>query len=155
MSRSEEVATRINNLIIYGLQKALWDALGEGAIAATALIGKELLEIMENDMGLKISGEQAQDMLNNIAGLLTNEFRMADSVQIEQQGDNKVVVNIKGCMSLPVEERLTAAGIKPFVCPFANIATAAMRKLLNVKTRITSLEISGNQCKITFETYEE
>ncbi|MHA1721902.1 MAG: hypothetical protein ACTSXW_02390 [Candidatus Baldrarchaeia archaeon] len=155
MSRSEEVATRINNLIIYGLQKALWDALGEGAIAATALIGKELLEIMENDMGLKISGEQAQDMLNNIADLLTNNFKMADDVKIDQEGENRVIVNIKNCMSLPVEQRLTSAGIKPFVCPFANIATAAMRKLLNKKTRITSLEISGDSCKIVFETYEE
>jgi len=154
MNRSEETATRINNLIIYGLQKALWDALGEGAIAVTALIGKELLEIMENDMGLKVSGEQAQDMLNNIANLLTNEFKMADNVQIEEEGDS-IAVNIKGCMSLPVEQRLTAAGIKPFVCPFANIATAAMRKLLNKKTRIKSLEISEDQCKIVFETYEE
>lgn len=155
MSRSEETATRVNNLIIYGLQKALWDALGEGAIAATALIGKELLEIMENEMGLKVSGEQAQDMLNNIANLLINEFKMADDVQIEEKGDSNVVVNIKGCMSLPVERRLTVAGIKPFICPFANIATAAMRKLLSKKTRITSLEISGDQCKIVFETYEE
>ncbi|MHA1595856.1 MAG: hypothetical protein ACTSXJ_04230 [Candidatus Baldrarchaeia archaeon] len=155
MSRNERTATRINNIIIYGLQKALWEALGEGAIAATALIGKELLDILENELGLKVSGEDPQTMLNNLSKLLVDEWKIAESVEMTQEGDSRVIVKIKGCMSLPVEEQLTSAGIKPFVCPFTNIATAAMRKLLGAKTRVTSLEVSGDTCKIVFEIYKE
>ncbi len=43
-------------------------------------------------------------------------------------------LDIKGCVHLPMEAKLKADKIKPFMCPIANIITDQLIKVLNYET---------------------
>ena len=146
--------TRFLNIIIYGFQKALWEVMGEAAIAASYPVGKSMLEIMKKELGLKVAGEKPEDVLSGIAKRLTEDFKIAKEVKIGKSGDT-ITVDVEGCICLPVTQRLINTGIKPFACPFTNIAMAAMEELLGIPTGISSLEVSSPKCKIVFEMLRE
>ncbi|MGB5684498.1 MAG: hypothetical protein WBM35_01705, partial [Candidatus Electrothrix sp.] len=48
---------RLMTLMIAGMAKALYDLFGEAAFATMSEVGKSTLEIMEQEMGLEIEGE--------------------------------------------------------------------------------------------------
>ena len=64
---------RINAMIIYGLEKGLWDLLGESALAISAVVGVGMLEKLEQTMGLEIAGEEPQDILTEIGRIFVDE----------------------------------------------------------------------------------
>ena len=147
--------TRFLNIIIYGLEKAIWDMLGESSLAATSQIGKSMLEIMKKELALKVSGEKEQDVLDGIAKRLVEDFKIADDVSIIKK-DNIVSLCIRNCIMLPVEKKLISKGVKPFICPFTNISRAAMEELLGKLTGIKDIDVSDdNTCKIVFEILSE
>jgi len=145
---------RFLNIIIYGLEKAIWDMLGESSLAATSQIGKSMLTIMKKELALKVEGEKEQDVLDGITKRLVEDFKIADAVSIKKEG-NIVSLEIKNCLMLPVEKRLINKGVKPFVCPFTNIARAAMEELLNKITGIKEINVGDDTCKIQFEILSE
>lgn len=143
---------RINAMIVYGLEKGLWDLLGESALAITVTVGRGMLEQMEKSMGLEISGEYPQDILTEIGRIFVDEIGIAAKFDITQDGD-LVTMEVDHCVLLNVEKDLIEAGIKPFMCPYLNIAAAAMQQRLDVKARINELEVDveGHHCRLCFE----
>jgi len=71
---------------------------------------------------------------------------------ITQNGDS-VELDVQNCVLMHVEKDLIKAGIKPFVCPFLNIAAAAMRRNAGVKTAISKFEVDteNHRCSLCFE----
>lgn len=143
---------RMNAMIIYGLEKGLWDLFGEGALAVTNTVGEGMLEVMEKEMGLEIAGEDPQDILTEIGRLFVDEFDIARKFDMTLK-DDAVDFAVEGCVLMRVEEDLVKSGIKPFVCPFLNIAAAAMRKRLGLKTAISkfSPDPSTHKCVLQFK----
>ena len=143
---------RINAMIIYGLEKGLWDLFGESALATTNTVGAGMLEILEKSMGLEIEGEDPQDMLTEIARIFVDEYGIALDFEAKQEGDH-VSLRVDHCVLMQVEKDLVAKGVKPFVCPFLNIATAAMRQRLGVKTKISEFDVNpeAHVCTLAFE----
>ncbi len=142
---------RLNAMIIYGLEKGLWDLFGESALATTNTVGEGMLELMEKNMGLEIEGEDPQDILTEIGRLFVDEYGIATDFDIEKEGDD-INFDVKNCVLMHVEKDLIEAGIKPFVCPYLNIAAAAMRRRMGVKTSISQFEVDveNHQCKLCF-----
>ncbi|HHS96282.1 MAG TPA: hypothetical protein ENK08_00045 [Chloroflexi bacterium] len=143
---------RINAMIIYGLEKGLWNLLGESALAVTTKVGEGMLEMLEKSMGLEIEGEAPQEMLTEIGRLFVDEFGIAVGFDIEQE-DSAVEMTVQNCVLLRTEADLIADGIQPFMCPFLNIAAAAMRKRMGLKTRISQInvDVGAKQCSLRFE----
>ena len=143
---------RINAMIIYGLEKGLWDLFGESALATTNAVGEGMLELLSKNMGLEIDGEDPQDILTEIGRLFVDEYGIATDFDITKEGDT-VSLNVKHCVLMQVEKDLIAAGIKPFVCPYLNIAAAAMRHNLSAKTHIKQLDANPetHRCTLVFE----
>ncbi|HIP87304.1 MAG TPA: hypothetical protein EYH27_02555 [Anaerolineales bacterium] len=143
---------RINAMIIYGLEKGLWDLLGESALAVGATVGEGMLEAMEKTMGLEIAGEDPQDILTEIGRIFIDEIGIALRFDIIKE-DSTVGLAVQNCVLLKTEEDLIKAGIKPFMCPYLNIAAAAMRKRLGARTRIAgiSVDTEGQKCNLRFE----
>ena len=142
---------RINAMIIYGMEKGLWDLLGESALAMSATVGEGMLEIMEKSMGLEITGEEPQDILTEIGRIFVDEIGIAVKFDITTTED-KVDFVVEKCVLLNVEKDLVAAGVKPFMCPYLNIAAAAMRQRLGLKTRIEDIAVdqAAHRCKMCF-----
>ncbi len=143
---------RINAMIIYGLEKGLWDLFGESALATTNTVGEGMLQILEKNMGLEIAGEDPQDLLTEIGRLFVDEYGIALDFDIVKDGDS-VGLNVNRCVLMQVEKDLVAAGIKPFVCPYLNIATAAMRRRMGLKTKISQIDVNPetHRCALIFE----
>ena len=143
---------RLNAMIIYGLEKGLWDLFGESALATTNVIGKGMLELLEKSMGLEIAGETPQDMLTEIGRLFVDEFAIATRFDTKETGDDIDFI-IEGCVLLNVEKDLIAQGIKPFVCPYLNISAAAMRQRLGLRTKIRKfdIDVENHRCHLQFE----
>jgi len=143
---------RLNAMIIYGLEKGLWDLFGESALATTNVVGKGMLELLEKNMGLEITGEEPQDMLTEIGRLFVDEFGIATSFETVHTDDNIDFV-IENCVLIKVEADLIQAGIKPFVCPYLNIASAAMRQRLGERTAIRQfdVDVDNRRCALQFQ----
>ncbi len=143
---------RLNAMIIYGLEKGLWDLFGESALATTNTIGNGMLEILEKNMGLEIEGEAPQDILTEIGRLFVDEYGIASDFDITKDGDD-INFDVKNCVLMHVEKDLIADGIKPFVCPYLNIAAAAMRRRLGVKTSISQFDVDteAHHCQLCFK----
>jgi hypothetical protein len=143
---------RLNAMIIYGLEKGLWDLFGESALATTNLVGRGMLELLEKNMGLEIVGENPQDMLTEIGRLFVDEFGIATAFDTTFAEDTADFV-VENCVLMNVEEDLIKAGIKPFVCPYLNIATAAMRQRLGERTKISKFEVNteARRCDMQFQ----
>jgi len=110
------------------------------------------LEILEKSMGLEIEGEDPQDMLTEIARIFVDEYGIAADFEAKAEDDH-VSLRVDHCVLMQVEEDLVDKGIKPFVCPFLNIATAAMRQRLGAKTKISEFDVNLEKrvCTLAFE----
>ncbi len=143
---------RINAMIVYGLEKGLWNLLGESALAVSRTVGRGMLEIMEKTMGLEIGGEEPQDILTEIGRLFVDEIGIATRFDIAAEGET-VRFAVENCVLLRTEEDLIKDGIKPFMCPYLNIAAAAMQQRLGIKVRIDDIQVDipGKRCNLCFE----
>ncbi len=146
---------RINAMIIYGLEKGLWDLFGESALAVTTTVGEGMLEIMEKNMGLEIADEEPEDVLTEIGRIFIDEIGIAREFEIVKEGDT-VSFHVDGCVLMHTEKSLIADGIKPFVCPYLNIAAAAMRRRLGVKTSVQQFDVDPetHHCHLRFAMFK-
>ena len=145
---------KMNAMIIYGLEKGLWELLGESALATSTLVGEGMLEEMEKTMGLEIAGEDPQDILNEIGRIFVDEIGIATKFEIVKE-DNSVGMKVENCVLSKVEADLIRDGIKPFMCPYLNIAAAAMRKRLGLKSKISKIECDpdNKKCALQFQLF--
>ena len=143
---------RLNAMIIYGLEKGLWDLFGESALATTNVVGRGMLELLEKNMGLEIVGEDPQDMLTEIGRLFVDEFGIATDFDVTYT-DDQIDFSVQNCVLMKVEEDLIKAGIKPFVCPYLNIASAAMRQRLGERTAVRQFDVDteNRHCSLEFQ----
>ena len=65
---------RMMSMMIAGMAKSLYELFGDTAFATMTEVGKELLEIMENEMGLEIAGETPKDVLTEIGRIFADEY---------------------------------------------------------------------------------
>ena len=110
------------------------------------------MEEMEKTMGLEIAGEDPQDILTEIGRIFVDEIGIATDFDIDKDGD-EVKLTVDHCVLLRVEKDLVSDGIQPFMCPYLNIAAAAMRRRLGTKTRISYINADpdAHHCELCFE----
>ncbi len=68
-----------------------------------------------------------------------------------------LTLNIKGCIHIPMEAHLKKNGIKPFMCPIANMILDRIVKLLNYETYFVAdmnIDESGEECIVRCAIYE-
>lgn len=74
---------RLFNMLIFGLGKGLYDLFGDAAIGIVGPIGEEILEEMEQELGLEIHGEDPQTILTEIERILIDEYGLVKDARIE------------------------------------------------------------------------
>ncbi len=143
---------RINAMIIYGLEKGLWDLFGESALATTNAVGDGMLALLEKNMGLEIADEDPQNILTEIGRIFIDEFGIAARFDVTKNDENVDFV-VERCVLLHVEKDLVEAGIKPFVCPYLNISAAALRERMGMRTRISKFDVDleEHRCLLQFQ----
>jgi hypothetical protein len=143
---------RLFNNLVYGYAHGLYEMFDEAMLSTVSTIGEDILEDMENDLGLEIHGESPQVILTEIERLLIDEYGMAKRVTLTIDDDTIGLV-CEDCVLWKATEDLKAAGVPPYTCLPMTLATAALRKRLGLKARFVSIEQEMDKriCDIEFE----
>ncbi len=143
---------KVLKAIIYGVEKALWDALGRGSLAFTPFIGENICEEMSNIFGKNIESSSLDELLEEMGHFYVEKLGFSESFDVKR-GDSEFSIEVKGCSLLDVEERLIKDGVTPFICPLMNSVAYIVRKKLGVKSRIKSINVDpeNRTCRLSFE----
>lgn len=127
--QKKENLVRMYKLVISGLAKGLYDLFGESAYAVMHSFGDDLLDIMQQEMGLEVSGENIHDVIAEISRLFEDEFGFADKMVIDSESESHIQVHVEGCHGYNLSKKMGEQGIEhPFTCPIMNVMAAAIRK---------------------------
>jgi len=144
-------AIRMDHILIASLDKALWELMGEGALAVSSKVGEEILRIMESEMGLNFEGtkENTLDLMDDI---FVKKLGLAEEIQGSFE-DTFIVLNVKEAFDFDIMSKLKKENIPPFISPIISATVAVMRKKLNLPVRVKEIEIDENQkgYKLTFK----
>ena len=124
---------RIQQIQIFGVTKGLWDFVEDSAFALSPNMGEQVLNVMENEMGLDLNGDKPVQVLNNISQLFIDEFSIAEKIEIEEL-NNVYRLKVHQYVFNKISSQLEHAGVKDFICPVMNASVAALRRL-NLKVR--------------------
>jgi hypothetical protein len=127
--QKKENLVRMYKLVIAGLAKGLYDLFGESSFAVMHSVGDDLLEIMQQEMGLEVDGENVHDVVTEVARLFEDEFGFADKVVIDAEAEDHVQIHVEQCKGYNLSKKLQGIGIEhPFTCPVMTVMAAAIRK---------------------------
>jgi chemotaxis protein CheY-P-specific phosphatase CheC len=120
---------RLMTLMIGGMAKALYDMFGETAFATMTEVGKTTLEIMENEMGLEVDGENPKDVLTEIGRIFADEMGFIESFETTEDG-NKLTLVVNHCQGWDLTQSILKTGVEiPFTCPIMNVCQAALSRM--------------------------
>ncbi len=148
----ESPGTKLLKIIIYGVEKALWSALGRGSLAFTPFIGESIFEEMNSLFGKNIESASLGELLEEVGRFYVEKLGFSKGFSVKR-GDGEFAVEVKGCSLLDVEEKLIRDGVTPFICPLMNSVAYLVRRKLGVKSRIKSINVDPGRgtCRLSFE----
>ena len=138
--------------IVYSLEKAFWDLLGDGAKATVSIIGEELYERLKSSTNIDLENVDEEEALKEISRILTEDMEIAKSVKINREG-SKFIMLVDNCMMLEVQRHLMKNGIEPFLCPFLNLIAYITRRRGANSTSLGEIhvDIEKSMCLLTFD----
>jgi len=142
--RTEEMATKINNLMLYGIYKVL----GAGARGLGNSMGEELLNVMMEEYGLHFEGStDPQELLNRLTMVMIETIGFADRGEIIINGNN-VTLKLKNPMDLHSIQLLQKKGIKPVLYPMANAVASAIKKFSGKNVLIKGIKLFDDSIEV-------
>ncbi len=142
--RSEEMATEVTNLILYGIYKVL----GAGARGLGNSIGEELLHAMMEEYGLNFEGSgDPQELLNRFTDVMINTFGFAERGEIDVEG-NRVTLKLDNPMDLHALQLLEKKGMKPVLYPMANAIAVAIKKFSGKNVLIKDIRVHDRHVEV-------
>ncbi|NJE09901.1 hypothetical protein [Thermococcus sp. MAR1] len=146
--RSEEMATKVNNLILYGIYNGIYKVLGAGAKGLGNSIGEELLHSMMEEYGLNFEGSNdPQELLNRFTEVMINTFGFAEKGEIIKDG-NKVTLKLDNPMDLYALQLLEKKGMKPVLYPMANAIAVAIKKFSGKNVLIKEIRVAEKHVEV-------
>jgi len=120
---------RVLSLMVEGLAKGIYDLFDDSAYALMKVVGKDILEIMQKEMGLEIEGETASDVLNELLRIWVDEIGFFEEAEVKEIAKGWEITGHK-CKGWNLTQKILASGVKePFTCPIMNSMNAALDKM--------------------------
>lgn len=116
-------------LMIAGTAKALHDMFGESAVVVMSEAGKAALELLEQETGHNIEGQEPEQVLTEIGRIFTDRLGVVGSFAVSRK-DRRLTVTIDHCHGWGLKQAVMKTGIDtPFICPIMNICQAALTRI--------------------------
>ncbi len=142
--RSEEMATRVNNILFYSIYKVL----GAGARGLGNSMGEEILREMMEEYGLHFEGSNdPQHLLDRLTDVMVNTLGFSEEGEVDVQG-NKVILKLKKPMDLYAFQLLKKKNIKPAVYPMANAVAAAIKDFSGKNVLIKNIDVKDEEVDV-------
>ena len=146
---------RLMTLMIAGMAKALYDMFGESAFATMSEVGKTTLEIMEQEMGLEVDGENPQDVITEIGRIFADEMGFVESFSTTTEG-NEIALSVNRCQGWNLTQSILKTGVEiPFTCPIMNVCQAALIRMGKPAQKRIEPIVETHGSKITFTMIEQ
>ncbi len=151
---TKEAKLEILKLIIYGTEKALWNAMGKASLAFTPIIGENICEKVQSELGEKIENIDTKEIAKRIGEIYTKELQISKEFKINEK-EHLFEMNVRDCFLIDVEKKLIEDKITPFICPFLNAVAYILRMKKNMKSRIKEIavDVETKSCKLAFELF--
>jgi hypothetical protein len=146
-----ENRARLWGLTVTGLTMGIWGMVEESATSLAPGVGKQILEMVETQMGKKIDAAKPDEAIGQLAKVFVDEFGYASAVKVEG-ADKQVKVSFTKAISAPEFGLLAGRGVKKiFSHPFMSAGMAALGRLgARARWDVAVDPASGNET-ITFD----
>lgn len=142
---------RLTEMSLLSLSTSTWNILGDTAFSFSGPMGRQILNIMEKEMGLEVAGEDPQDVLLEISRIFVDEFGFASDITIDAKDESHFEVRVRNCVNRSLTDKLMDAGVdKPFICPIMNACQSALRRMGYKMHEDVEKWVDGNGSIITF-----
>ena len=116
-------------MMLSGMAKTLYDLFGETAYATMGEVGKDILALMEKEMGLELAGESPTNVIMEVGRIFADEIGYVESFRVEE-GDNTLSLIVDRCQGWNLSQKILKEGIDtPFTCPIMNVGQAALARI--------------------------
>ena len=139
------------NDMLVRLEELLYHELSGCAAWKVELVGIDFIQ------SKKIEGNTEEEVINNCIKEITADGLVKSMTY--SIGGKGILLNLKmkDCIHLPKEVRLKKDGIKPYICPIANMILDQLIEKLNYETTyLANLDINEKtrECKVKCAIYE-
>lgn len=139
------------NDVLVRLEELLFHELSGCAAWKVEMVGVDFIQ--SKDIQGNTPDEVIQNCIKEIkAAGLVDEMNYTISGE-----DVKLELTIKGCRHLPKEVKLKEGGIKPYLCPLANMILDQLIEKLNYETTYVAdlvIDEKSGQCRVWSAIYE-
>ena len=142
------------SLWIVGMATTLYELFDETVYAAMGQVGKDILMLMEEEMGLEVAGEDPKDLVMEVCRIFIDELGFMGSFTV-QEVEGGINVKTAKCLGWNATMKILEKGAEtPFTCPIMNVAHAALTRIGRPSSRIINIIPDARGCDITFRFVE-
>lgn len=139
------------NDIAYALEKTLYYERGRGAYFRGTMIGVDFIKEKN------IEANTEEGIIDEcIKALVDGEIIRGASFEKDETG-NLFTFELKACLHLPIEARLTEEGVPPYICPPVNMILYKMGQLTNLAVEIAKITVHEREgrCVVKVVAFEK
>jgi hypothetical protein len=137
------------NNLVFELEKAFWDERGKGARFRVTTVGRQFFT---EQCLPALQSSEIEEMIGTIEAKL-REHGIVRQVSVERDG-RLLRVQVAGCVHRPVEDKLVAAGAKPFTCIPANLIVLAIEEKLDRPVELAEIKLEDGACKVLLALFD-
>ena len=145
-----EIITYFND-ILSRLEAQFYHEIGGTAVKKLDLAGIDLL------LSKDIKGETVEQLISNCIKAITSAG-IAKDIRFSIHGKGILLkLEVEGCIHLPKETNLKGEGIKPYMCPIANMIGDRIIEVLKYETTyMAEMDIheSAERCTVKYAIFE-
>jgi len=148
--KTTTLPTEYANSLIFELEKAFWDERGKGARFRMTKVG---LAYYEDKIRPRLTSAEIEEIVPVVADVLQTEGIAADVSHSREE--RLLKISVKGCLHLPVEERMVAKGVEPFTCVPANLIALAIEEKLDLPVELAEIKVDQGRCQLLLVVFEK
>jgi hypothetical protein len=145
-----EISTYFNE-ILSRLEAQFYHEIGLTAVKKLDLAGIDLL------LSKEIKGDSVEQLIRNCIKAITSAG-IAKDISFSIHGNGILLkLEVEGCIHLAKEKKLKAEGIKPYMCPIANMIGDRIIEVLKYETTyMAEMDIHDNvgRCTVKYAIFE-
>jgi hypothetical protein len=147
---SQTISLDYANDILFELEKAFWDERGKGARFRVTTVGRGYFNAKCSPL---IKSNEIMEMVHTIEGPLKSDG-IIGGISIERNA-RVLRVCVEGCVHRPVEDRMVAAGVRPFTCMIANQIVLAVEEKQDLPIELVEIKLDHGACHLQLVLFDK
>ena len=147
---THKISQEYANDLIFELEKAFWDERGKGMRFRVTTVGRQFFS---RKVLPQLPSTEIEGMIPTVEAALKAEGIVT---QVTAERDGRLLrVRIVGCAHRPVEDRLVAAGGKPYTCVPANLIVLAVEEKLDRPAELAEIKLVDGACEVLLVLFDQ